>query len=431
MFDTAVNLFESMLVSWFLYSLTGIHKKNARLYLAFMAIFQFVFIMIVNYYSPSQSFYVVIQVAAEYMFLRKTTYFKHFECLFYATVIHTVMAVTNMLICSTTSVLLYGAVDYARLMQSWQIPVFLTAQASHVIAYYYAAVYIRRHTSVLSEKDYGILFSSSIILYCMSACFETIMLKYEHSDLYMLAGDWFAAVFAVLLVYLFRSVYRHSLEEEKTKLSNRIMESQIAGADKIRNMREEVMKVRHDLKHFINIVSADSAFQQSEDVQKTVQQYSQSLSEDFVPIRSRVPAVNYVLNMGLEEAKSKGIDFKCKVNLPGDITTIEESDLVLIMSNMVDNALKHIGVRKEIEVTALIRYNSLYFQVMNSVDFPIVDSNNEILPQFDPDTHGFGLFTVRELLKKYNGQMKMDQKEGNFRIAVIMPLGEKDWMEED
>ena len=71
MFGTIVNIFESCLVSWFLYSLCTDHKKHALLYMVLTAVLNFLAINYINQFLPSQSLMFILFTGLYYIFEKK------------------------------------------------------------------------------------------------------------------------------------------------------------------------------------------------------------------------------------------------------------------------------------------------------------------------------------------------------------------------
>ena len=61
-FDLVVNLFESVLFIYFLYSLSKTHKQNAVLYSWIAIIANFTIISTINIFSPSESLLFIVFV---------------------------------------------------------------------------------------------------------------------------------------------------------------------------------------------------------------------------------------------------------------------------------------------------------------------------------------------------------------------------------
>ena len=144
---------------------------------------------------------------------------------------------------------------------------------------------------------------------------------------------------------LFNSLYSHIVEESKQKLEINILQSQIESNEKVLRTREELNRIRHDMKHFILLLKKENINIQSDEINETIRQY-ESVDLSSVPIQTRIPAINYVLNIKREEALLKNISFICSINLTKDVQ-MEDSDLYLLLSNLIDNAIIHIGIKND------------------------------------------------------------------------------------
>ncbi len=130
--------------------------------------------------------------------------------------------------------------------------------------------------------------------------------------------------------------------------------------------------------------------------------------------------MNYVLTLKKQEAIERGVDFDATINIPSPIP-MEDADLYLLLSNLLDNAIQHIGIRRKISVEIISLEDRLSFRVINSADIKVLDSNNSI--KYRPsEKHGYGIMTVRTLLSKYGGTLFLDQDDEYFAALAYVPL---------
>lgn len=121
-----------------------------------------------------------------------------------------------------------------------------------------------------------------------------------------------------------------------------------------------------------------------------------------MPIHTINSAVNYVLNIKQEEAFNKRISFICSLNMTKDIH-MKDSDLYLLLSNLLDNAITHIGIGKTIRVIIKEIKNTTMIQIRNSVNGKVIDSHGNFYNQNITDKHGYGIKTIQSITEKYDG----------------------------
>lgn len=90
--------------------------------------------------------------------------------------------------------------------------------------------------------------------------------------------------------------------------------------------------------------------------------------------------INAILNTKYQEAISKNIVFVFKVNDLSKIV-IEDEDLVVILANLLNNAIEaceKCEEKKTIKLKFVIEENLIVLSVKNTCSHPIIYSGNEI-----------------------------------------------------
>ena len=133
--------------------------------------------------------------------------------------------------------------------------------------------------------------------------------------------------------------------------------------------------------------------------------------------------INAVLNIKYLEAKEKGIIIPFIAdNLTG--LKISDSDLVTILTNILDNAIEAVQKCDE---------KRIVFKIIKDSDLLIIDSTNPYAGQLpdedsfvttknDKKNHGFGLLNIKNTVKANNGNCFIDTEGGIFHISIAIPL---------
>lgn len=135
------------------------------------------------------------------------------------------------------------------------------------------------------------------------------------------------------------------------------------------------------------------------------------------------PLINAVLNIKYLEAKEKGIIIPFIADNLKDIK-ISDSDLVTIITNILDNA---------IEAVLKCDEKHIVFKIIKDRGTLIIDSTNNYkgeLPadqdfattKSDKKSHGFGLANIKNTVKANNGNCFIDTEGGIFHISIAIPL---------
>ncbi|MBR3151196.1 MAG: GHKL domain-containing protein [Erysipelotrichaceae bacterium] len=419
LFDLIVNIYECALMVWFLCSLTSKHKKNYRTFSLFTLLVTFLLLTIANMFSPSQSLLLVLFVIVYCIYLKLTTFYSFPESLVFSLLLYVVIAVTNTVFDITFILLMGEKFTFLELLELYSIPTTTFLQVLHTVCFYFIAKSIRDKELGLSNIEYLIISALLLIGEIVAVCFETIYLGYENIKIYLAIGVYCTSVFLVLICVLFILFYKRTSTENKLKLENTILNNQISSNEQILKMQESLFELRHDMKHFINVFKSNSDSHDSVTIKEVIDKYEKMSSKEYPVYNTLVPAINYVLNIKAAEAIDKGIDFKCVLNITNN-PKIENEDLYLLLSNLLDNAIVHIGLIKRIQVD-ISEVNELFkIEVINSAIGEVVDENGDFIYSNRKPDHGFGLKTIDILVNKYDGYWQARQYGEDVIVTVYL-----------
>lgn len=331
-----------------------------------------------------------------------------------------VISVINSITDMSVMLWLFPGRSFYEILELYQVPFDLFIQIIHVIAFCCIAKYIRENELEMPEKDW--IIAAVLISLCniMAVCFETVYLEYETWQYYLLLGVYCVALFIIMILILFRFMYSHIQQENKQNLELEILQSQLQSNEKMLQMRQELNSMRHDMKHFISLLKKENADLSSEQISDVIKTYDDA-STVPMPVQTMIPAVNYVLNIKQEEAVQKGLTFIYTLNITQQIS-MEDSDLYLLLSNLIDNAIMHIGLEKTIRVIIREIKDTTMIQVRNSVNGTVINSDGKFINKAGNDSHGYGLSTIQTISDKYHGYFICEQESNEAVCSVFIPL---------
>ena len=133
--------------------------------------------------------------------------------------------------------------------------------------------------------------------------------------------------------------------------------------------------------------------------------------------------INAVLNIKYLEAKEKGIIIPFIAdNLKG--IKISDSDLVTILTNILDNAIEAVqGCDEKRIVFKIIKdSDTLIIDSTNTYSGQLPDGENIGTTKSDKKNHGFGLANIKNTVEANNGNCFIDTEGGIFHISITLPL---------
>ena len=116
-----------------------------------------------------------------------------------------------------------------------------------------------------------------------------------------------------------------------------------------------------------------------------------------------------------------GIPIQIQADVP-QLISLQESDLCVLLSNALENALhacqkvKESGISPLIDIQAYERKGKLFFQIINSCDADV--SFSQGIPVTSAPGHGIGVRNICTLVDRYNGIYTFSVENGHFILRV-------------
>jgi sensor histidine kinase YesM len=245
-------------------------------------------------------------------------------------------------------------------------------------------------------------------------------------------------VFRIIIVFavsmLFLSIIQFYLLENIMIRESEIYNKQalIEQAEHVNQMyrslseEREIQKARaHDYLNHLNVLLALAEHNNSVEEIKYIKEQIGASSEIVDIIDTGNAVINAVLNYKYREAKKKSIIMPLIIDDLSNLK-ISESDIVTILSNILDNA---------IEATEKCDNKKIVLQIskQDQKHLLYIDSSNTCLPDLfieekhhttkeNKENHGYGISNIKYTVEKNNGECIIDQKDGIFRIIITIPL---------
>lgn len=420
MFDTVINLYECALITFFLYSCCDNHRNHAFLSSLIFMLCDFLLIEYINLFSTTAGLYEVVFITGMYFYM----YFVNNDLLNKRIILSfiplIVFGVTNTPFLLTCNTLFFPNMEFYDMLSLYQIPMVIFLQITHTIIFYYLAKVFRRSSFSFSKAEMALILCFLCACWILPVCIEAVMLQNNHSSYYLLISMYDVVLLTFLLIRLFTLIHRRILAETQKDMEIKMMRSELSSKEQMMRMQKDLYQIRHDLKHYFEIVQEDNSDIKEKDKEKILN-YKIEFDQLSAPVFTPILAFNYALNHVKDDAKQHGINLLCKINITNN-SYINENDLYLLLSNIFDNAVQHIGSDKNMTINARTNDEDLTVKVTNSIDHEILDENGKLKQENPSYEHGFGIKTIKEIVHKYDGILLFQQEFGEFSVTFSLPL---------
>ena len=107
---------------------------------------------------------------------------------------------------------------------------------------------------------------------------------------------------------------------------------------------------------------------------------------------------------------------------------IDTIDLYSILGNAMDNAIEAVEKFEEkekcqIDVMIYRQHNFLVMNIINPIPEQLIyEEGIPLTNKKDKLSHGFGLRSIRQILRKYEGFLNISEEDGCFSLKMLIPI---------
>lgn len=219
--------------------------------------------------------------------------------------------------------------------------------------------------------------------------------------------------------------------QQKLERQNMFMEINRKYYEAMEQQHFEIRRLKHDLANHIQVLSALPEDKKESYARELAG--STALSQSFACCGDST--VNAVLTV------KKSIMERCHIHMETDIEIprqlpYDKTDICALYANALDNAMEACMKLQETQRKISLKSKAGRGIFCLKINNPVPD--NEAVPQRtsesllafatakpDKTNHGFGLKSIQEIVKRYQGHMEIKTEDGIFDLFLYLPLPEQ------
>lgn len=241
---------------------------------------------------------------------------------------------------------------------------------------------------------------------------------------YSYRDTYFLLILSVLIFSIqqfFSRYYRRQRETELLQLQNRLARESWA---EVKTHLLQVGGLKHELaKHY----AAVQAFLDNGRYEQARSYLAQCVGE-VTAVTGAVHHENFLLNavVGKLTQRAGELGVKLELNLKPCPIGVADPDLYSLLNNILENALEACeavptDAGRFIRLTLTRQEPYLHITCVNSKSRHVVPAEEGLQStKPDPAEHGYGLWTVRRIVGRYDGILDMDYDDATFTITAAL-----------
>ena len=228
------------------------------------------------------------------------------------------------------------------------------------------------------------------------------------------------SAFCVVGFFLLRRTLYNMIDRRIERFQSELIEKQVR---EIQNMYRQVRGWRHDYRNHIN----NMKIQLSQENYDGLSDYLNELADDLDTVDTVIKTGNVmadaILNSKLNVAEKMNVQLNVKANVP-ETLPMSDVELCSVLGNMLDNAVEACATLPEEERFMRVYIGKLkgqlYLSVQNSAGKVRKEKGSYLSTK--EGEHGYGLFRIDRVAKKYGGYVNRQNEEGIFATEIMIPL---------
>lgn len=241
---------------------------------------------------------------------------------------------------------------------------------------------------------------------------------------FTLIGSLFAGIaFLLVVCYLFYIKNKNARYEEQVRFSQNSLEYQKKYYESLLEKEWETKRFRHDVRAHLNCVLGLLQEEKTEEARK----YLEEIRETAGGLQKKADTGNHILDFVAAHImeEHKGLPICWKGAFPEKVC-MAALDLCILYSNLLKNSLeaqeryeKETGQKKTVNVFVKNWGKDLFFSVENNVPpGEIFSGMAGKTRKLDRQYHGYGLYNIEEIVKKYHGSIEYRQEAERVIVEI-------------
>lgn len=240
-----------------------------------------------------------------------------------------------------------------------------------------------------------------------------------------LSSIWgLTVVLCGLGIYIVYSCQENRNEKIRNKIAEMQNELLRENYQMVSDLYESNARLYHDLNNHLDILYQMMRSERLDEASAYISQISEPMKELMLKSFTGNDIIDVILSSKKQKAEQLGITVSMDVEFPSH-TGIRTNDVCTILGNLMDNAIEGSKDTENAEICLKICriHQFIVIQISNTISRqPLIDERTGrlITSKEDKTGHGWGMQSVKAALEKYNGTMKYQFNETEFKITVML-----------
>lgn len=228
----------------------------------------------------------------------------------------------------------------------------------------------------------------------------------------------------IIIYFIYEKSEKNSQKLLELEIVNQKNDIDLAYLTLLEKKNEQMHIMAHDYKNNLLDIAAMS---DSDEIKKYVHDMIGEVSKYSYVGKTKNRILDVILSKYMDMCKELDIHFDIGI-ITDDLAFLTAQDTSALFNNILDNAVEAAQKSMDKKIYLQIsKVNNTYHRIIveNSAEHcPESKRGNLISNKADKHSHGYGTKSIRQTVKKYNGELhwEYDENEKIFKIIILLPV---------
>lgn len=231
----------------------------------------------------------------------------------------------------------------------------------------------------------------------------------------------------VLVFYLYDTLAQFYMKKADAEVLEKEKQYYFYQYELMNQMQENMASYRHDLKNHMMIISELAEKEECAGIQKYVEENVAALPKAKLYSQTGNVYLDSILNFKFSEAEAIGAKLQYQIEA-SEAYTIDRRDLIIVLGNLLDNAITAVSNVPNKEIEFLFRENKgrIIISIRNSYDGSVIMNDKRFVSRKkDAQYHGYGLKNIQQTVEKYHGTVNIMHDTTYFQVKILLYITSK------
>lgn len=262
-------------------------------------------------------------------------------------------------------------------------------------------------------------------LLCLLCALGNLFLAYPHAQIATLVSILIVISMIVSFVTFFllisknmKSLHYQSISE----MAEHNIEEQLNYYNRLSQYNEDLRKFKHDYQNLQIGLLAQLKEGNIDEAIKFLNDCNSMVSTSDILYHTGNTVIDSLLFDKINQVKDKNITINFNGVFPEN--PMNNADLCAVFGNIIDNAIESClrlpeSANRNIEIFLIKKHDYLFITFMNPVlEAADINDNSIATSKDNKKEHGIGLYSVKKILKKYDGHLTLDSTDTAFTTKI-------------